>query len=428
VKLNRSAFRFETLAASVPCSALIWLVCVCTPLVGADHIVPSPKLPPQTPWNLEQLSQPPQFEWVDSRSPVKSLYYIGEPYHGKQTRVFAYFASPATLDSNHKDGERYPAVVLLHGGGGTAFRDWVQLWAKRGYAAIAMDLAGSRPIENKKKGAFPKIVPLIDGGPGQGMDTKFGSIDQAPSEQWTYHAVAAAVRAHSLIRTFPEVNAERTGVTGISWGGYLTLIVAAVDSRFKVAVPVYGCGYLHENSAWLKQLNKMTPEQRDRWVKLWDPSVYVPAIQSPILLLNGTNDFAYPLDSYMKTWAAISSTKQLRITAAMPHSHQDGWAPKEIGLFVGQYLRGEKPLLSLSTPIVANGGTTFKCTSGGKYSAKLNFTNEKGPINKRIWHTQSITMNNDCIRISSLPIETTAWYVTVADDRDATVSSEVYFP
>jgi len=39
----------------------------------------------------------------------------------------------------------FPGVILIHGGGGTAFADWVHLWARRGYAALAMNLNGSRP-------------------------------------------------------------------------------------------------------------------------------------------------------------------------------------------------------------------------------------------------------------------------------------------
>jgi hypothetical protein len=34
-----------------------------------------------------------------------------------------------------------------------------------------------------------------------------------------------------------------------------------------VAVPVYGCGYIHENSAWIPIFDKMTAEKRKRWVE-----------------------------------------------------------------------------------------------------------------------------------------------------------------
>ena len=53
----------------------------------------------------------------------------------------------------------------------------------------------------------------------------------------------------------------------ISWGGYLTCIVAGLDNRFKAAVPVYGYGFLHENSVWLNQFAKMTPQLTDGQVR-----------------------------------------------------------------------------------------------------------------------------------------------------------------
>src|SRR5204863_4730756 len=98
------------------------------------------------PWNLTVLEQQPAKRWVSQDGPVHSLLYSGEKFQGRDTEVFAFYASPATLGVA-KQGERFPGVVLIHGGGGTAFAEWAWLWAKRGYAAIAMDLSGSRPID-----------------------------------------------------------------------------------------------------------------------------------------------------------------------------------------------------------------------------------------------------------------------------------------
>ena len=92
---------------------------------------------------------------------------------------------------------------------------------------------------------------------------KFGAIDQPVTDQWTYHAVADVILAHSLVLSFPEVDPNRTALTGISWGGYLTCIVAGLDDRFKAAVPVYGCGFLDENSVWLGRFAKMSPANRE---------------------------------------------------------------------------------------------------------------------------------------------------------------------
>ncbi len=395
---------------------------------ATDMIVRSERLPETTPWDLKQLSELPAFEWVDEKNSVRSLFYAGEAYGGKATRVFAYYASPATLSETARRDERFPAVVLIHGGGGTAFREWAELWAKRGYAAIAMDLAGHRPNEGQNVHLPNNRTRLPEGGPNQGDDEKFGSVDMPPTEQWTYHAVAAAIRAHSLIRSFPEVDAERTAVSGISWGGYLTCIVAGLDNRFQAAVPVYGCGFLHENSVWLPHFEKMSPEQRQRWVTLWDPSQYLPAVSMPILFVNGTNDFAYPLDSYMKSFDAVPSTKQMRVTVNLPHGHPQGWAPPEIGLFIDHRLGRGLALPSLAHPTIENGRVRVAVQSEVKLKlAALHYSTDGDAINKRTWKTTAATIDGTSITVEAAPADATVWFITVTDERDAVVSSRIAF-
>ena len=385
---------------------------------GGDIIQPAKSLPSTTPWDLRDLSRPPDFEWVAGEGRVRSLRYEGKAFKGKPTGVFAYYASPATLTGESVQDGSLPAIVLVHGGGGTAFAEWAELWAKRGYAAIAMDLAGC--------GAGRKR--LSDGGPGQDDQEKFGAIDQASEDQWTYHAVANAILAHSLIRSFREVDAKRTAVTGISWGGYLTCIVAGLDNRFKAAVPVYGCGFLHENSAWLGRFAKMTPQQKEKWVRLWDPSMYVGSASMPVFFVNGTNDFAYPLDSYSKTYGLVKSRRNFRITVKMPHGHEQGWAPKEIGLFVDQCVKNGIPLPVVIGPELAEGKVRAMVRSKTALSsANLHYSTGTVPINKLDWESVPASVEGKYIVSPAPPAEATIWFLTVSDERGAVVSSEVVF-
>jgi PhoPQ-activated pathogenicity-related protein len=280
-----------------------------------------------------------------------------------------------------------------------------------------MDLAGCGP-ERKR---------LDDGGPGQSDEEKFGSITLPPSDQWTYHAVANAILAHSLLRSFQQVDARNTAVTGISWGGYLTCIIAGLDNRFKAAVPVYGCGFLHENSVWLGQFEKMTAQQKDKWVRLWDPSMYVGSAAMPVLFVNGTNDFAYPLDSCAKTYGLVGR-RDFRITVNMPHGHQEGWLPAEIGLFVDSHLRGGKPLPRILRPQIIEGQAVAKVKAETNLvSAVLHCTTETGPINKRQWQTVVGRIEGNSVIAAAPPQETTLWFFTVTDERWAVTSSEVVF-
>jgi poly(3-hydroxybutyrate) depolymerase len=379
-----------------------------------ETISPASTMPDSTPWDLAKLSEVPEFKW-DAGEEIRSLYYSGEPFKGKPTRVFAYYASPATVSGKAAGDKKFPAIVLVHGGGGTAFPQWAKLWAERGYAAIAMDLAG----------CGPNRVRLPDGGPGQGHDMKFETIGKAVTEQWTYHAVANVIRAHSLIRSLPEVDSSRTAVTGISWGGYLTCIVSGLDNRFQAAVPVYGCGFLHENSAWLGDFSKMSAENKAKWIKLWDPSRYVGLAAMPMLFVNGGKDFAYPPDSHAKTYGLVKSAKYLHFVPDLPHGHIFD-RPSAVEHFIDSQLNGGPPLSRISKPTLKNGkalGTVDTTTS--LVEAALHFTTARlsGDARTREWTSRPATINGKTIAADSPPDDATAWFLTVKDERDVLTAS-----
>ncbi|TLD71825.1 acylamino acid-releasing protein [Phragmitibacter flavus] len=387
----------------------------------------------ETPWDLKKLSTPPSLQWLATDAPVHSLTYSGEPYHGRPTSVFAYYASPATLEKRTPTAEekgKFPAIVLIHGGGGTAFKVWAELWARRGYAAIAMDLAGSRPDETDPK----KRTRLPDGGPEQSHVEKFKTLNTEDlTDDWSYHAVANGILAHSLLLSLPEVDKTRTAVTGISWGGYTTCIVSSVDSRFKAAVPVYGCGFLNENSTWLKDFEGIGPDQTARWVKLYDPGSWLKQSQVPTFFVNGTNDFAYPLDSYMKSYNAVPAAKNIRIQVNMPHGHESGWAPQEIGLYVDHalHLRSAKPLPKIADlPTIKDNTITATVASVTPLTkAELHYAlpgDPALPINKRVWTTvPAVISENQLLTAPAPPAGADLYFFTVTDDRKATISSPV---
>ncbi len=293
------------------------------------------------PWNLASLRRVPRATWGSKKGLVQEVYYQGEPFQGKPTRVFAYYGRPA-------EGNRpFPAVLLVHGGGGVAFPAWAEHWAKRGYVALAMDLAGNGPDGHKGR--------LADGGPDQSDVTKFRNFeDRDVREMWTYHAVADVLLGHSLLADRPEVDKDRIAVTGISWGGYLTCIIAGVDDRLKAAVPVYGCGFLHENSYWKDpNFSKMSAAQRKRWVEYFDPSRYLGGARCPMLFVAGTNDFAYPLDSYQKSYGLVPGPVTLSIQINRPHGHY--WHFREVDAFIDNHLAGGKPLATVSPMKIVNG-------------------------------------------------------------------------
>ncbi|MFN0078347.1 MAG: alpha/beta hydrolase family protein [Prosthecobacter sp.] len=387
------------------------------------------------PWNLNTLkNNVPAMQWVRQDQPVHSLTYAGEVYQGHDTEVFAFYASPITL-GEAKAGAKFPGVVLIHGGGGTAFAEWVHLWAKRGYAAIAMDLNGSRPPEVEFDAKTGMVVGnghrgtrtrLPNGGPAHGHPEKFDSIGGDTSDDWPFHAAASVIRAHTLLRSFPEVDAEHTAVTGISWGGYTTCLVASLDDRFKAAVPVYGCGFLHEGESVQKPSIDKLGDRKAAWVKEYDPGSLLPRCRVPIFFVNGTNDVHYVLDSYMKSYNVVPGEKQMRIQVNMPHGHPPGWAPQEIGLFIDSKCRGGKALPVPGKPEIKGDQVVVTCESTAALKkAELNYTTDSGLRSKRKWTTVPATITGTTITASKPPADANTWFISVIDERDAMVSTTV---
>jgi dienelactone hydrolase len=369
-------------------------------------------------WNREELYNAPQtypaagFEEYG----VQALYYDSVPWAGKPTRVFAWLGLPEVVP-----GSQAPGIVLVHGGGGTAFAHWVRLWTSRGYAAIAMDTCGCVPV-----GSYSNWQRHEQGGPpGWGG---FDQMDQAPEDQWSYHAIAASLLGHSLLRSLPEVDETRIGVTGISWGGYLTSLLSGVDDRFAFAAPVYGCGH-YEDTVFAEGFAQAGEEALAHWLGLWDPSVTLPNMARPMLWVNGTNDFAYWMDAWQKSYRLPSGPHTLCLRPRMPHGHTEGENPTEIHAFAESLVREGEPLVRVldqgrerrrvwthfdpQTPVVR---------------AELNFTRDLGRWPDRTWEDLPATLDPQGTVTADLPEGTTVYYFNLFDDRDLIVSTEHVTP
>jgi dienelactone hydrolase len=367
----------------------------------------------QSTWDLDALSRAPRTNAAlgFEAEGLQAIYYDAQAWKGNPTRVFAWVGIP-------KAAAKVPAMVLVHGGGGTAFADWARLWTVRGYAAIAMDLCGCLP--RKKEKAWERDPH--GGPPGWGG---FDQLDGDEQDHWTHHAVADVLLAHSLLRSLPEVDADRIGITGISWGGYLTCIAASVDARFRFAAPVYGCGFLGEDSTWVETFARMGKEKSEKWLRLWDPSKYLPQAKMPFLWVNGTNDFAYPLDSYQKSYRLPAADRTLTIRVRMAHAHGGpGENPEEIHAFANSLAKGAAPLARITGQGTGKGEAWATYTSTSRIvKAELNFTRDVGKWQSRKW--EILPAKLDGVRASAdVPDGARVLYLNLVDDRDLVVSTE----
>ena len=185
---------------------------------------------PRKYWDFERLKDPPAYRTDDdpaSAAPgLRSVIYDGVVENGRMTACFAYVAIP--------EGEMppggWPGIVLVHGGGGTAFAWAAELWRSYGYAVIAPDWYGRRPVEaDKPNGSGERVRPYVAG-------ERTHSFEDTPSHITN---VANLVLAHSLLRSLPQVDPGRTAYVGLSWGSWYGAMVTAVDPRFRGMIEIY---------------------------------------------------------------------------------------------------------------------------------------------------------------------------------------------
>ena len=111
------------------------------------------------------------------------------------------------------EGKKYPAILDIHGGPktvyGTVFFHEMQYWANQGYFVFFCNPRGS----DGKGNEFADIR-------GQ-----YGTIDYDDLMRFT----------DLVLEKYPAIDAERVGVTGGSYGGFMTNWIVGHTNRFKAA-------------------------------------------------------------------------------------------------------------------------------------------------------------------------------------------------
>lgn len=374
------------------------------------------------PWDVAALKRAPDFAYApkqDAGDGVSAIFYQGLPYKGKQTKVFAYMGIP-----EHKAGEKLPAVVLVHGGLGTAFADWVKQWNSRGYAAIAMDLEGHLPNWNAATRAYEANK---DGGPAN--QAVWQDINARVEDQWTYHAVADIMLAHSLLREQPGVDAQRIGITGVSWGGVLTEIAVGVDDRFAFAVPVYGSGYVHESESYFGDTYRgWSKETQQKFMKLWEPSAYLTRANLPMLWVNGDRDEHFPLTVFSKSYRLVSDQSVLSIQPGMLHGQEHAVRPAEIYAFADSVVSGGTPLARIvgHERSADNKRANVRVESAEPIvRIELYYTKSLSNRAKPEWVKQDIAVGSKADRqfAVDLPGDAKAYYINLIDAKGYVVST-----
>jgi dipeptidyl aminopeptidase/acylaminoacyl peptidase len=187
-------------------------------------------------------------------------------------------------------GKKYPMLLVIHGGPEGMFGvDWYhefQVYAAKGYAVFFCNPRGSTGYGEKFE---------------RGEINNWGGMD--------YQDIMAGVDA--ALKQYPWVDANNLGVTGGSYGGYMTNWIVSHTNRFKAAVTLRSVSnfisdegtrdgaYGHED--YFKGI------LFDDFEQYWDasPLKYARNVHTPTLVLHSDNDFRVPIEQGEQWFRAL---------------------------------------------------------------------------------------------------------------------------
>ena len=244
---------------------------------------------------------------------------------------------PTILLRPEKSKGRMPAVIVLHGTGGSINNAGVQSFmkdlAKRNIIGVAIDARYHG--ERGAKGAVAYNEAIT-----KAWLTKAGEPMEHP---FYYDTVWDLWRLVDYLETRDDIDMKNLGMIGFSMGGIQTYLAASVDERIKVAVPaiaVQSFRWSLENDKWQGRANtiKQAHEQarkdlgesavnqkvcRTLWSKIvpgitgdFDcPSMLRLFAGRPLLILSGTKDGNCP---YGGAKLAIAAAERAYKDAGQP--------------------------------------------------------------------------------------------------------------
>jgi dipeptidyl aminopeptidase/acylaminoacyl peptidase len=173
-----------------------------------------------------------------------------------------------------REGVRYPLILSIHGGPhgmyGYTFYPNFQAYAARGYAVLYLNPRGSNGYGQRFSDGT-----LREWGGGDYRDLMAG-VDEA-------------------LRLYSWLDAERMGVAGISYGGFMVDWIITQTPRFKAAVATASVSNLisfYSTSLYQDLVHAEFGMPWDDYDLLWrwSPLRYVRQAQTPTLFLHGEQD------------------------------------------------------------------------------------------------------------------------------------------
>ncbi len=200
--------------------------------------------------------------------------------------IDGFFVKPVGWSS----GRQYPMVLVIHGGPASMYGvGWFhefQVYAARGWAVLYTNPRGSGGYGEK----FQRGVDRNWG--GKAYDDIMAGVDEA-------------------LRRYPWVDSARVGVTGGSYGGFMTNWIVSHTTRFKAAVTLRSISNFTSiegtRDAAYSHARDFGGDLFQNYQFYWDssPLKYVKNVKTPTLVLHSDNDQRVPIEQGEQWFRAL---------------------------------------------------------------------------------------------------------------------------
>jgi len=272
-------------------------------LLGAagrgDVVAGVPAVPADPLFDLEAIMRDPvETVHLDSETvegiTFQTIEFTSRTVGDRTERIRGIYAFPA-------GGSRLPGLFWSMGGMAAANRTFPGLFAKRGWACLAITL----PHEIRNSFRSPFLT----------ADPREANLTLLARDQ---------LRAITVLSQQPEVDPDRLAVAGASYGGFFATLIAGVDPRIKAGMSFFGGGW-HERGTALPQFLQMASlEDVAIWNRTIDPAVRLRSRPIPFMWGVAFNDHWFHFPAVIQTFLdAAGDDKRVII---IPH-WQHGFPP-----------------------------------------------------------------------------------------------------
>jgi len=194
------------------------------------------------------------------------------------------------LPKDYDPTKKYPAILDIHGGPktvyGTTFYHEMQLWANMGYFVFFTNPRGGDGRGNEFLDIFGK----------------YGTIDYDDLMKFT----------DVVLEKYPSIDALKVGVTGGSYGGFMTNWIVGHTDRFACAATQRSISnwisfYGTSDIGMFFAEDQIQGNIFDNVEKLWEhsPLKYAKNIVTPTLFIHSDEDFRCPLEQATQFYTAM---------------------------------------------------------------------------------------------------------------------------